>query len=105
MIKQEFIYNDRIYFLIFDEITYKLFEDFSDIFNQYNIIIYNGYLARQYGDIDKIEYFHRFIHNIYFKSYGKNFEIHHINKNKLDNRFTNLRILTKEEHKKFHKKM
>jgi hypothetical protein len=44
---------------------------------------------------------------VYKKNYGdipKNYEIHHINKNKYDNRPQNLVALSKREHRQLHKK-
>lgn len=39
------------------------------------------------------------------KYLSPNYDVHHINQNKLDNRVENLMVLTRSEHKKLHHKI
>ena len=74
----------------------KFFTEFAK--GNSKVIMYDGYLARK-NDYGNIEYFHRFLFN---KLDIKNKVIHHINMNKTDNRFGNLKIMNNEKHNDHH---
>ncbi len=61
-------------------------------------IIYDGYLARK-NDYGNVQYFHRFLFN---KLKIKDKQVHHINMNKTDNRFENLKIMDGKKHEIHH---
>lgn len=61
----------------------------------------NGYKTFKHNGHNK------FVHrHVYEKNYGhipKGYEIHHINHNKLDNRPTNLQMMSRQEHRNYHR--
>jgi hypothetical protein len=83
--------------IILDEETKDFLESIMD---KGMPLIKNGYLVieKEGGTI----YFHRFIFEDELKILGSEFQIHHINENKLDNRKENLQILRKDEHYALH---
>lgn len=72
----------------------------------FKLKIYRGYLIKYKIDNPKdFLYFHRFLMEKELKRiYGDvdKFVVHHINQNKKDNRFSNLTIMTEQEHKQHH---
>ena len=63
--------------------------------------LYNGY--KQYKTDGSWKFTHRRVaEKLLGKKIPTNHEVHHINKNTLDNRPENLAVLTKEEHRKIH---
>jgi len=91
----EFQFGEEI--IILDEETKNLLENIS---KESLLSIQNGYLTIQKGE--RIVYFHRLIFEDELKVLGEEFQIHHINQNKLDNRKENLQILRKDEHYSLH---
>jgi len=68
----------------------------------YILVCKNGYLARKHKKSGEIQYFHRFLLNDKLVHKKYNFEVHHKNFNKKDNRLINLQIILKEDHYKIH---
>jgi hypothetical protein len=83
----------------FDKKGLKLYEkEFKD--NNFEIILYNDYLARRNNKKGIIEFFHIWFYNRIKPSQGK--QIHHINTENVDNSFSNLIDITEKEHKILH---
>lgn len=97
-VDEEIKYHFGDNLLIFDEETRNIFESFI---NNFEFLIYNGYLARKKDE--KIEFFHRLIFEDELEIIGKEFQVHHVNENKLDNRKINLELIKKEDHYNLHK--
>ena len=53
----------------------------------------------------KREYEHRLVWASHFGEIPKGYQVHHINKNKLDNRIENLKLISNSEHQKEHSKL
>jgi len=75
--------------------------------NKTRVLDENGYLRNNYGNLihrdTAYEYIYRdgYKKGIFTKRFGE-YDIHHKDRNKLNNSPDNLQILTREEHKKIH---
>ena len=95
---------------IFCKEGYGLFKDnFYKHKKYYNIIIDNGYLARQHKEQDFIQYFHKWFIDDEVRKFAEvnkcpigEIHVHHIDLTTTNNKKENLKVMTIEEHKNLH---
>jgi len=112
-------YDDKVEYVfkgitfIFCKEGYRLFEnDFYKHKKYYNIIIDNGYLAREHKEQDFVKHFHKWFMDDEVRKFAevnkcpiREIHVHHIDLTTTNNKKENLKVMTIEEHKNLHFKL